>query len=417
MGGLKAAPTIALLFLPRILPAEGDLNLSYGTYADNNGVTIGLQRYDVTVPAGPATQVTLRYGVDTITSASRNYMNEAKHGGADIAGLIAKDPTRFKCANCHLTDSPNPRKSIDTWTGATTPALYDERHDMYGLGITRRLEEWTAGLDAAYGTERDYRSRSAKVTVGRDLLARNTTLTGAFGITRDDLTPIGTQIGVGDRTTWQAEGTWTQVWAKNLTGQAVYAFSAERGILSNPYHRINLFHLFNAKSPLVFRQGTQSDLVWRETHPDRRDGHAIAYRTNAALPWRGAVNAEYRFYRDDWGVLSHTAELRYPQYLWRTLLLRPRYRYYWQTASNFFKERYDGTEEFMTSDLRLSPFSTHLVGVKLGYTWPFGLGVDAQWDRYLQISRLKFGYSADDSFFQTEDLKYDVVQVGVRYGF
>ena len=71
----------------------------------------------------------------------------------------------------------------------------------------------------------------------------------------------------------------------------------------------------------------------------------------------------------------------------------------------------------MTSDLRLSPFSTHLVGVKLGYTWPFGLGVDAQWDRYLQISRLKFGYSADDSFFQTEDLKYDVVQVGVRYGF
>ena len=78
----------------------------------------------------------------------------------------------------------------------------------------------------------------------------------------------------------------------------------------------------------------------------------------------------HRYYWDDWGVRSHTADLRYRRELGGGKYLQPHVRYYRQTSADFFVfgVRQDlPLPEFATSDYRLGALRGLTVGATYGF--------------------------------------------------
>ncbi len=118
----------------------------------------------------------------------------------------------------------------------------------------------------------------------------------------------------------------------------------------------------------------------------------------------------YRYYTDDWGMRSHTVKLELPIKLGDKFTLYPNYRYYTQTAIDYFApyEKHLSTEQYYTSDYDLSPFSSN----------QFGLGVKYR-DIFTKFHIGKFGmknmtlnfnhYQRDNGF------KANIVSIGMKF--
>jgi hypothetical protein len=134
-----------------------------------------------------------------------------------------------------------------------------------------------------------------------------------------------------------------------------------------------------------------------ERVPDLRLRHAVAGALRAYLPTRTTAILAYRFYADDWGVVSHTPEVRLVQEVRAGLDLRLRYRYNTQTAADFYKPVYMQIEltdpsVYVTDDEKLSALTTQLFGGQialdlrlLGVSGVFGdVRIDVVVERILQ---------------------------------
>ena len=92
--------------------------------------------------------------------------------------------------------------------------------------------------------------------------------------------------------------------------------------------------------------------------------------------------AQYRYYIDNWGVRSHTPELRFVQQAGEDLTFGGGFRYYTQTAANFFKPVYPTAdpmvEPFLTDDPKLSAFTGETITATFGVAG-HAFGFDGRW--------------------------------------
>jgi hypothetical protein len=93
-----------------------------------------------------------------------------------------------------------------------------------------------------------------------------------------------------------------------------------------------------------------------------------------------ALQADYRYYHDDWGTDSHTIEIGWHQNLGKHVLA-PYLRYYTQEEADFFSPIADRSQPFYADDYRLSSYGALTAGVR----WTVQLGdwgIEAQAERY-----------------------------------
>ena len=104
--------------------------------------------------------------------------------------------------------------------------------------------------------------------------------------------------------------------------------------------------------------------------PDTRFKVALGGRLNFYLNETFVVRSYYRYYFDDWGISSHTASLEIPIKITDKFTVYPSYRYYSQTAADYFApyEQHLSTDEFYTSDYDLSNFTANQYGFGVTYT-------------------------------------------------
>ena len=81
------------------------------------------------------------------------------------------------------------------------------------------------------------------------------------------------------------------------------------------------------------------------------------------------MRSYYRFYYDDWGITAPTASLEVPIKLSDAFTLYPNYRFYSQSAANYFFEKDVAlsTYKFYTSDYGLSKYHVHQYGMGIRY--------------------------------------------------
>ncbi len=187
----------------------------------------------------------------------------------------------------------------------------------------------------------------------------------------------------------------SQILSKKLQGALSLDLVQQQGLLSTPFQRVYFSDL-----PDRFSENFQlADDI--ERLPDTRFKTAIGGRLNYFINEMFVVRTYYRYYFDDWGIKSHTASVEVPIKITDKFTLYPSYRYYNQTAADYFYP-YNvalSTDEFYTSDYDLSEFSANQYGFGIGYT-----------DVFTKFRVLKFG-------LKSVDLKYDYYKrdTGLNY--
>jgi hypothetical protein len=237
------------------------------------------------------------------------------------------------------------------------------------LGRRSRL---SAGGHASY--EYDYRSLGAEATLTRDFNRRNTTVALGGAFSYDMIVPEGgipepfaamrpageTPARVGDsdsKVVADLLAGVTQVVDRSTIARINYTLSHSSGYHTDPFKLLSV--LDDTGLPQSYRF---------EHRPDTRTRHSI-YAIIKRMVAGDVAETSYRFMRDDWGISSHTAELRYRHRMGGWRYLQPQYRFYHQTGADFFAPYLDGGAEspgYASSDHRLDRFSAHTVALKVG---------------------------------------------------
>lgn len=180
----------------------------------------------------------------------------------------------------------------------------------------------------------------------------------------------------------------SQILSKKLQGSIFMDIVSQTGLLSTPFQRV----YFGDVNDFFIEDFQLADDV--ERLPDSRFKFPIGGRLNYYAGDRIVVRSYYRFYMDDWGITSHTANLEIPIKLSDSFTLYPTYRYYTQTTADYFypKEIALSTYDFYTSDYDLSAYDAHQYGMGIRYK-----------DIFAKSKVLTFGLKAIDLRFN----KYD----------
>jgi hypothetical protein len=148
-----------------------------------------------------------------------------------------------------------------------------------------------------------------------------------------------------------------------------------------------------------------ASLCLPEVVPDQRYRSAAVVRGRRALGNKVSLGLEYRFYFDDWGLLSHTLS---PDLAWLvsehgTITLS--YRYYTQGEADFYRPRYLTAPRlgYITRDRELSALYSNRVG--LGFSYEFQLSDAASLVFGARVGLTRFRYLAFVGLRQVDALE------------
>jgi hypothetical protein len=239
--------------------------------------------------------------------------------------------------------------SIDV---VTTASPYRETRTEFGLGLDHVAQGTLMHVGLTRSSEPDYRATTASLDVSQEVFGGMTTVSLGFGRGQDDVGKHG-QSGYFDHAThWQYRLGATQIlsprWLLSVNGEAL----ADDGFLGSPYR---VARVFGAVVP--------------ERVPRTRSARAIKFRLlgDVSEPGglRSAVHADYRYYRDTWGIQAHTLEAGFSHYMLPGLLADTYVRLNRQGDALFYSDDASSETRYLTRNRQLSAFSSTSVGAKL----------------------------------------------------
>jgi hypothetical protein len=227
-----------------------------------------------------------------------------------------------------------------------TGASVDDRRTIWDAKVSKRVGGWTFGVSGARSSEEDYLSRAFGLEAKLDLNERNTTLTAAFGRAADRVRSHDDATLDEPRDTREYLVGLTQVLSPVAVVQATLQWSRGEGYYNDPYKHTLTFYPEGAPAFAV------------DTRPGHRNAFALITRYRRHLPTADATfQADYRFYRDDWGIRAHTLEIAWHQAVGESWTLRPALRYYTQSRADFYTPHIPQPQPaILSSDPRLAAF-------------------------------------------------------------
>lgn len=286
-------------------------------------------------------RVQLRIVYDTLTGASPN--------GA-VPARIPQTFTRPSGAGSYRTEAGE--TPLDD-TFRDTRFAGSLGYDRPFLSVGR----WNLGLQGS--SEHDYLSVGGSTGMTWEFDRKNTVLALGLSGSRDEISPEGgiptsfaempaaTGEHEGDaprrgseadaadgtsetKTVFDAVLGLTQVVDRTTLVRCNYSISTASGYLEDPYKFLSVL-----VAPDAPNAGDPVTYVY-EDRPDRRTKHSLFAEARKRIA-ATTLDLSYRYLWDDWGVVSHTAEVRERIPLGEAVYLEPHLRYYHQTAADFHR--------------------------------------------------------------------------------
>ena len=307
-------------------PATAELGLNYSKYREddiNSADTFGRdsERMEVDIaqlhmftPVGDDWSIALDVSWEDMSGASPWFVGQSINGEPKV---IMSGPSI---------------KDTRTEVSVTTRYYYD--HGNAGLNYTRSRED-------------DYDS---------DALAVDASLNSA-----DGLTTYHAAISTSDDTIEPTEGATPVSTLKDEKDSHSAWVGITRIVSRRAVIRFGLSY--------TYRDGFLSDpYKANDQRPDTREEWIVesGYR-HFSIGMNAAIQIDYRFFDDDWGVNSHTVDLAWHQNIGRQLQMIPFLRYYTQSEADFFTNVVDVREQYFADDYRLSAFGAISTGLRLRY--------------------------------------------------
>lgn len=273
----------------------------------------------------------------------------------------------------------------------------------WSMENTKKGSTFSAGLSSS--TEYDYQSFGGNIGFAQKTKNRMGEFSAKMQVYIDQLklvTPVELRppssdpddyhYGSASRNTYAGSLGYSQIINKKMQLFFLADVVQQQGYLSLPFHRV------------YFNDGS----VHQENLPDKRFKIPLGLRFNYFMGDKFIFRTYYRFYTDDWGLTAHTASLEIPVKISPYLSAGPFYRYYNQTAADYFKPYMEhvGTEKYYTSNYDLGKFDSHFLGLNLRYMPEKGiLGI-----RRLNLLELRYGH-----YMRSNNLNANIISLNLRF--
>jgi len=281
----------------------------------------------------------------------------------------------------------------------TTASPYEEERTQYGVGFEYLRNKVTYAASFSNSSENDYEADTATLSISQDMFGDLTTVSLYFSRGWDDVTRRGDQTFADeiDRRIYGVDV--SQVATRNLILGFGYEAITEEGFLNNPYRQVRFLDPDAARG-FSFEP---------ERYPRTRTGNAASLRARYFLPYRAAVQGEYRFYTDTWEILAHTAEVSYIHPVGDEWTFDVRYRFHTQDAAEFYSDLFprEDFQNFLARDKELSTMTSHTLG--------FGVAYDFKSPGFSFLNRSSLNLRYDRIHFEYDDFR-DITQEGFAPG-
>lgn len=295
------------------------------------------------------------------------------YGGIDWDnGGIPKTVSNYEVKNVEIEDQ---RRSVSANLTKRTPSR-DEI--TFGTSYSKEEDFTSKEISTSYLYNLDS-SRNRSITLGVSYQKNE-----AYHLMYKDwkeFDVVNAQIG------------YTHTFTKYTVGQINLFNIHQSGELSNAYQTI--LRNFSGE-------------IWRavEKRPDEKNSRGITMNLVSKVLDNVAWHNDYRLYKDDWDVLSHTVSTGLYIDLPYKFTISPLLRYYTQTEAEFYKDYDEATPYFNetengSSDERLGKYHSYAYNLTLGKKFTDLLSASVQYGHQTQ----SFG------------LKMDWVALGLNYSF
>jgi len=247
--------------------------------------------------------------------------------------------------------------SIDV---VTTASPYTEERKQWSLGADYLRGNTTLSTSYTNSTENDFDAETYSFSVSQDMFGDLTTLSLSYAYGDDIVGRVDDETFARDAKRQQYSVGLTQILTRNLITSLNFQTITDEGFLNNPYRSVRYA---DASNPIGYSYEP-------ELYPRTRTSNALGLRARYFLPYRAALEAEYRYFIDTWDIESHTGSLTYV-HPWRDWTFEGKLRYHTQTGAHFFRDIFSRSEatNFRGRDKELSPLSS--VAFKLQVTYEF----------------------------------------------
>ena len=268
--------------------------------------------------------------------------------------------------------------SIDVITSASP---YKEERTQWSLGMDYLRGNTTMRVGYTSSEESDFDAKTYTFSVSQDMFGDMTTLTLSYAL-GDDL------VGRSDDPAFERENDrqqygvgLTQILTRNLIATLNFETITDEGFLNNPYRSVRYF---DTGSALGYSYEP-------ELYPNTRTSNAVGLRAKYFLPYRAALEGEYRFFTDTWDIDSHTLSVSYTHPMGPWVFLA-KFRYHDQTGAHFYQDIFSRSEatNFRGRDKELSALTS--TTFKLGASYEFINDVEG-WG-FIKKGTVNVSYSA-----------------------
>ncbi len=305
----------------------------------------------------------LKLTVDALTGASAN--------GATAASTV-QTFTR-PSGNGSYTVAPGETPLDDTF--------HDTRVALSGSWLQPFSSTLRGTAGVAVSSEYDFLSIGANGLLEMDLFEKNSTLSFGLSFEADTIepeggipTPLAAMRPAGealnrsgssdDKFLFDALVGWTQVMSPTWVQTFNLSYSQSDGYHTDPFKVISV--LDDNGDPL----GLEADGYRYESRPDSRRKTSLYWQTKHFLGGQ-VLDLSYRYFWDDWGMQSHTVDMRYRFPLGERSYLQPHLRFYTQSEVDFYRVGLRASEpaswpDHISADYRLGDMNAITVGLKYG---------------------------------------------------
>lgn len=417
-------------FTPTIvisLPLNDDdvLTIDAGVSAYTSASSSNLDPFDRTKDV-TTTSTTVVSGASSSRSVSNSSVAKvvAPTPWAASSGASSSDTwASIRADYSHSSDDRNTIVNADV----SFASEYDYMSIGFGGGITKLFNEKNTTFNVNAKVYLDAWQPKYPTELDTYFVDANQNLNNSFFANVDILDQSGNAIDKNSSNVWSPlkspiisnkarnsyslSFSFSQILSKNAQISLFFDLVQQDGWLANPMQRVYFgdvdnFYIGNASSIPNYTSRSNDDVFQLaddiERLPSKRFKIPVGMRLNYYLSEVFTLRTYYRFYTDDWGVTSHTAEIELPIKISSKFTLYPSYRYYNQTAADYFApyEANVSTSEFYTSDYDLSEFNANQYGLGVSYTdifakthiGKFGLkSIDLKYNSYERNTGLTAG--------------------------
>jgi hypothetical protein len=262
----------------------------------------------------------------------------------------------------------------------TTASPYHEERTQWSLGMDYLRGNTTMSLGYTSSDESDFDAKTYSFSVSQDMFGDLTTLTLSYAL-GDDLVGNSTDPTFEREVDRQQYGVGiTQILTRNMIATLNFTTITDEGYLNNPYRAVRYLD-----------SGTATGFSYEpELYPNTRTSNAVGLRAKYYLPYRAALEGEYRYFTDTWDIDSHTASIAYTHPI-GPFILTAKYRWHDQTGAHFYRDIFPRSEatNFRGRDKEISALTSGTF--KLGGSYEF-ISDNEGW-RFIKKATINASYS------------------------